>query len=236
MIKYFENIGNYYINNYLSLVDIEKMKVNEDYSKKMFFYYWAFERQGAPLGYKIAAIKALADNPNLNLAEAFDRYYMGEKNKKNNPFYDDRINHLKILDVIKNINQRDFQSAFNSINLKGLSHKIRSFFIRDIVFLLGLETNDFNIEQYLYMTPIDIWVRLVVENMMLLEPTLENVNHSEYDIKENDFRTAVKLIKLCRANNISPLNTNMGIWYYCPNIVADQGRLIEIIKQNDVEV
>ena len=74
MITYFEQIGNYYVQNYLSMVDIQEMKVNEDYAKKMFFYYWAFERQGAPIGYKIARIKALADNPNNNLSEAFDLY------------------------------------------------------------------------------------------------------------------------------------------------------------------
>lgn len=197
MITYFEQIGNYYVQNYLSMVDIQEMKVNEDYAKKMFFYYWAFERQGAPIGYKIARIKALADNPNNNLSEAFDLYYKGKKNKKNNPFYDENINALNICNVISKIINRNFLEAFKDINLRGLSHKIRSFFIRYIVFLLGLNILDFSIEQFLYMAPIDIWIRIIVNNMILPEPNLINLNASIYDINKKDFITAVKLINVC---------------------------------------
>ena len=235
MIKYFENIGNQYIKNTLSVIDINKMQNDKDYAIKMFFYYWAFERKDAPNGYKISAIKALTSDSNENLTEKFEKYFKGKRNKKNNPFYSNNIDNIDICKTILEIKNLNFDEAFKSIKLNGLGHKIRSFFIRDIVCLLKLEAlNDFETQQYLFMIPIDIWVRYTIDFLSFNEPYITDIYRKDYGISKNDFLTSIKLITECKKYKVSPLKVNMGIWYYCSNIIADKERLKEIIETKSV--
>jgi hypothetical protein len=75
IIKWFSIIGYKYVDNILSIVDIEKLKQDKIYANKMFFYYWAFERQGAPMGYKIAAIKTLETAKDGNYSKEFLAFF-----------------------------------------------------------------------------------------------------------------------------------------------------------------
>ena len=74
IIEFYSNIGRNYVSNILSIVDINRLKQNQDYANKMFFYYWAFERQGALIVYKIATIKAIETVKNGNNSEGFFKY------------------------------------------------------------------------------------------------------------------------------------------------------------------
>lgn len=236
IINFFSNIGRKYVDNILSIVEIERLKKDKYYAKKMFFYYWAFERQGAPMGFKIAAIKTIETAKDGDYSTEFSKYYKGKPNKRNNPILDKRITNLDIVDIVCKIEQRHFEEAFNKLSLNGIGHKIRSFFIRDIVYLLKLEEkNMIDYADYLFMNPIDVWVRLTVEYLKLNAPNNISLKPSKYQLERKDFNTALTLTNACEEFNISPLLTNMGIWYYASHFIADSKRLQFLLESKSVE-
>ena len=108
----------------------------------MFFYYWAFERAGAPQGFKIAAVKTIEHikkDKSATPSDIFKMYFHGKLNIKNNPLLDTNIQKFDIIPVINEIKKGKLYNAFNMINLNGINHKIKSFFIRDIFYLIGDE-------------------------------------------------------------------------------------------------
>jgi len=204
-LKFFELIAEKYIDLHLSKVDFPKMQNDEDYSKKIFFYKWAFERNNAPHGYKVAAIKSLTKIPKNSdpnkYKEIFNLYYEGSKNEKNNPFYDHRINDLNIQQCIENINNKEFSKAFDNIALNGISHKIRSFFIRDMVYLLKLEKKGGQLptEDYLYMFPTDIWVEKTGEFLNFKEIDCKKIKCNKYKLNpKSRLKTAASIINACK--------------------------------------
>ena len=240
IIEFFSKIGKEYVNNILSVVKIEKLKQDKNYANKMFFYYWAFERKGAPLGFRIAAIKTLETAKDGTFSTEFSKYYGGKPNKNNNPILDTRIANLDISDIINKIEQRNFKEAFNKLSLNGIGHKIRSFFIRDIVYLLKLEENDpIELADYLFMNPIDVWVRLTVEYLNLELNISNDINinlkPNGYRLNKKDFSTLLILTKNCIEFNVSPLLTNMGIWYYASHFIADKQRLQILLEKRSVK-
>jgi len=236
IIEFYSNIGKNYVDNILSIVDINKLKQNQNYANKMFFYYWAYERQGAPMGYKIAAIKAIETVRNGDYSKEFSKYYKGKPNKRNNPILDKRINSLNIVNIVDSIEKRKYKEAFEALALNGIGHKIRAFFIRDIVYLLNLEKIDkIEFTDYLFMNPIDVWVRLTVEYLKLEEPDNISLKPSTYHLESKDFKIALSLTNACMELNVSPLLTNMGIWYYASHFIADSQRLKFLIESKSVE-
>lgn len=238
IIKWFESNGNKYINNILlPKVKPEKIKSNEKYALKTFFYYWAFERQGAPNGYKIAAIKSIASESRLPLDIKFKQYYKGKKNEINNPMLDKKLSQVSIVKAIDYIKKGKICSAFEMIDLNGLGHKIRSFFLRDIAYLFEIEKKrSIPFEEYLYLTPIDIWVRLTIKYLKISNLKIHNLKKSNYDMSSSeDFNAAIKLISICDKYNVSPLLTNMGIWFFCSRCVGDQGRLEELLEKPTIK-
>lgn len=239
LIKFFENIGHRYVNNMLTVTNLDRLRTDPNYGKKMFLYSWAYERQGAPIGYKIAAIKTLETAKNEAYPEEFYKYYRGKENKTHNPILDKRISKLNILDVINKIEHGNFEEAFNDLKLNGIGHKIRAFFIRDIVYLLEkeslLEKSTIKFSDYLFMNPIDIWVRLSVEYLELKVPENISVKKNTYNMGK-DFDIALALTNGCLEYEASPLLTNMGMWYYASQFVADKGRLEELLKNKSVDL
>ena len=236
IIKWFANVGQRYVDNILSIVEIEKMKQSKDYANRMFFYYWAFERQGAPMGFKIAAIKTIATVNNGDFSTEFRKYYNGKPNERNNPILDKRIAILNIADIVTEIENNDFQKAFNKLSLNGIGHKIRAFFIRDIVYLLGLEENSkIKFSDYLFMNPIDVWVRLTVEYLNLNPPENITLKPNSYRLDRKDFDIASSLTNACIEYEVSPLLTNMGIWYYASHFIADSQRLQELLESKSID-
>jgi hypothetical protein len=235
IIKWFSSIGYKYVDNILSIVDIERLKQDKVYANKMFLFYWAFERQGAPLGYKIAAIKTLETAKDGNYSKEFLEYYKGKPNKRNNPIFDERLKNLNITRIINEIGHKKFEKVFNALSLNGIGHKIRAFFIRDIVYLLKIEEkNKLSLSEYIFMNPIDIWVRLTVEYLNLTTPTDMSLKPNKYHLEKKDFDVATALISTCLENNASPLLTNMGIWYYASHFIADNTRLKILLESKSI--
>ena len=239
--KFFSLIGHKYIKNYLSIIDLLKLRTDSIFGLKLFFFYWAYERQGAANGYKIAAIKAVTSGYPKNIPEEFKKYYKGKKNENRNPALDPKINELDIPWIISLIEDLQFSMAFKKLKLKGLAHKIRAFFLRDITYLLQVDENKIKFNDYIYLVPIDVWVRNTVSALdldNLIDISKENqYKWSDFDFtQEDDYLTALRLIKFAQVSNVSPLLINMGIWYFCSRCVADNKRLVEILKDKDVKI
>ncbi len=238
-LRTFESYFKYYTEKNLSSVNKELL-FDTAYMERMFFYYWAFERAGASKGFKIVAVKMLEDirnDTNIRLYPAFKKYYSGKPNQKNNPLLDDRIKQFDIINIISQINEGNVEGAFNGLNLNGINHKIRSFFIRDIIYLLDKEDLiKNNIEKTLYAFPLDVWVRTVLSCSLPIT-SHENIQRRKYgNMSQKDLNLACCAIEECYKQNLSPLKLNMGIWYYCSTFVADMGRLKRLLELGEEEL
>lgn len=232
MLKTFESFSELYIKHHLSKVNINNI-YNSDYMNKMFFYYWAFERAGAPQGFKIAAVKTIEHikKSKRTPSDIFKMYFNGKLNIKNNPLLDKNIRKFDIIPVINEIKIGNLYNAFNMINLNGINHKIKSFFIRDIFYLIGDENllnND--VENSLYAFPIDIWVRETLNRIIKINSSISIKRKNYGNINKSDFELAFSTISKCHEEGISSLKLNMGIWYYASTFVADLKRLDYLIK------
>ncbi len=74
-------------------------------------------------------------------------------NKKVNPLMDERILDFNPQTTVQLVKNNKIKDAFNSIQLNGIGHKIKSFFLRDMT-LLYLDKTDFNIDELLYLFPL----------------------------------------------------------------------------------
>lgn len=233
-------------NEYLKNIPIEELKNNPVYALKWFLYRYAYERAGASKGYKIAAIKSIyylmQINHNLaGLDDVYINFYLGRKNKNGNPCFDQRIQSLNFSEIIKNISDGKLELAFNQLKLRGIGHKIRALFIRDIITITDSEKKfEHNFENYLYAQPIDTWVRsfgeeLLPPNGFNIPPELRRSSYDSNIFSERDFGIACKLIEWSLRAKVSPLKVNQGIWYFCSRVVADNGRLRKILNERKIE-
>ena len=239
--KFFSLIGHKYVKNNLAIIDLLRLRIDPIFGLKLFFFYWAYERQGAASGYKIAAIKAVSSGYPSNIPDEFKKFYKGNKNENRNPALDPKISKLDVPCIISLIEDLKFSLAFEKLNLNGLAHKIRAFFLRDITYLLQVDENKVTFKDYIYMVPIDVWVRNTISALQLeniLDISKENqYRWSDFGFSQKyDYLTALRLIKFAQVSKVSPLLINMGIWYFCSRCVADSQRLAEILKDKDVKI
>lgn len=95
------------------------------------------------------------------------------------------IQNIKIGEIVKLSKQLDY--------IVSVGDKITSLFLRDIVFLYGLE-DYLRPEDYCLVMPIDTWVRQVCDKLQI-----------KPDAKE--------MVSACRENGVSPIKFNQGAWY-----------------------
>jgi len=212
---------------------------------QLFFFAWAFERAGAPRSYRIAAVKSVsslkASQGNIsqeemkNLPNYFRKFCTGKVRESANPCFDPKIVELSIPSIVQLVDKGKLSEAFQKLQLKGIGHKIRAFFLRDIATLrkaepkLGKDT-----DAYLWCQPIDVWVRFAVEELCetgTIPPVSKD--SARYRLSRKDLAVARSIVKLSIAAGVSPLNVNQGIWYFSSNAVADQARLRDLIRCGD---
>ena len=169
----------------------------------------------------------------IELTEPWDIW-----NKNCNPCFSSGIVNLDISQILSQL-QQDLDALddiFQSINLNGIGPKIKSFFFRDIVYLLLGMGNLFDLLErapcnYLFLMPIDIWVRKGGEQIIKCaeQPVTIPSDYKDKNkicrLNTKDFEIASKLIILSLENETSPLSVNMGIWYFCSKYVQDERRL-----------
>ncbi len=242
LLNFFSKISERFIKSFL-ILDIDRFINDSNYALKMFLSSYAFARARAPKGYKIAAIKSVsflessASRKNTTLWKAFRNFYGGKPNIKMNPCYGRKISKLNFSSIARMISNGDFSNAFYQLQLRGIGHKIRSLFIRDIAYLKEVDrSRSIDIKQYLYAQPIDIWVRKTVD-LLDSRTTIPKVPFDNcYLLNRDDFGRALKLTSMCIGSGTSPLRVNMGIWYFCSQVVADEKRLQSLLRANSVKL
>ena len=217
-------------------------------SLSIFLEGYAFERQGRRPDYSHAAVDALIlcrqNNPVLNpnssltLWKLFSYLLNNQKlNCRNNPLYPStNPNNLSnfnpskpslieaIIQVILPTNltltsylkdlinrNRDIHSAYDLLTrIRGIGNKIASFFLRDLTNIMGINLQ--NIKNRHFLQPIDIWVDRTIKIIA------KNSSLKKWQIADWILNNSLR-------NQISPEKVNMGIWFFCSQIITSEYRL-----------
>lgn len=127
------------------------------------------------------------------------------------------IHKSSLTTYLKNLKVRE---AFNClIEVRGVKEKIASFFLRDLVDVLQIDTQRMNMADRKLLQPVDIWVERTVET--LSENLSGNPNLPEW-IVENSLK-----------HKVNPERVNMGIWFFGANIAVSEYRLKKALNKLD---
>ena len=109
------------------------------------------------------------------------------------------------------IQTNNVQNAFNLVKcIRGIGDKVAPFYLRDLVDAMNITLN--NTENRHLLQPIDIWVERTVK--ILVDNQTMNRN-----------QVATWIVSTSRQYNMNPERINMGIWFFCSNIVGSEYRL-----------
>lgn len=216
-------------------------------SLAIFLEGYAFERQGKRPDYPYAAVDALlllrnntstlTRNSSIMLWRQFSRLLSNQNlNCKNNPLYPSaNPNNLPnfnpsnrslieiiatyvpqgstLTSYIKNLikHNRDIYPAHELLTeIRGIKDKIASFFLRDLVIVMNI--NLLNTRNRHLLQPVDIWVKRTIKTIS---------NNSSISKKQ----IANWIVNNSLRNGVSPEKVNMGIWFFCSQIITSEYRL-----------
>lgn len=206
-----------------------------------FVQNYAYERQGAAAAYPVIAEKSIEKvlSNRIGLIDLNDAkrvwkiYKETAKNEFNNlkinathnPLNSDngilttmaneQIKNLAVYvrDMIQNSNTRKVHKLL--VNVRGIGTKITSFYMRDIVYLGGLD--ELKIKDAHYLQPIDTW----------LEQTLSIILEDVPKKLEEKQRT---IVELCKEADVSQIAFNQGAWVLGSQIAGNFSSFREILK------
>lgn len=237
-VRFLASLGDRYASTYLTHLDVPRFKGDRNCGLQAFLFQWAFERAGAPRSYKIAAVKTVSSvgRTRADFVKLFSQFCTGKKNANGNPAMDPRIADVDIPAVIRLIEKGKIGDAFALLKLRGIGHKLRALFLRDLICICGSEHLLGNrLEDYLWCQPVDVWVRLAAGALGPFASPLA-IKAAAYGSNSKDLQTASSLILRAFAAQVSPLRLNQGTWYFAANIVADDQRLSALLRAFDVNV
>ena len=243
ILQYMESLFSNYL-KLLSHFDKERFLDDKNYSIVQFFDKWGLERAGSPKMLKIADIKFLSLYLDEFQDEDFKKTFIEKYktiagteniNEKVNPLMDEKILIFNPQETVQLIQNKKIKDAFDSIQLKGLGHKIKSFFLRDMT-LLYLDNTDFTIEELLYLFPIDVWIKEFISGLKI-EPMEEYPREKQYDnLKKEDRELGFDFIHYCINNNLDIRKLDAGIWFYCARVVGSKERLKYLLNQDSANI
>jgi hypothetical protein len=222
--------------------DCDKLLNDEIYAKKIFLKNYAYARANAPLSYKINAIKALnknIQNSHKNPIAIFNTLVENPLTQSN-PFTDTRFAEIKFNSIISNINNGHIVEAFESLALKGVGSKIKTLFIRDIVYLFKSENKISSRDEKLFTQPIDIWIKLFMDEIPWKTESIDKKNEklrllaNQYSERWKDIERGKKIIEICEQANVSPVLVNQAIWLFSSRVVSDTKHLKKLVNSGDV--
>ena len=229
-------------------------------SLAIFLEGYAFERQGKNPDYPYAAVDALFYSKERNnnifnqqiinlMWNRFSELLRNQNlNQRNNPIYplanpdnlrigNERFSLVEVVideniipqntltTYLRNlINQtHNIQRPFNILTrIRGIGPKIASFYLRDLVYIMNIDLA--NIQNRTLLQPIDTWVKRTVEILT----NDENMNNRQ--------QIAEWVVSNCLENNINPERVNMGMWFFCSQIVKSEYKLRRILNNlNDAQ-
>ncbi len=102
--------------------------------------------------------------------------------------------------AIEKIRKNKIKELFKELDaIRQIGPKTGRFFIRDTVIIYGL-TNQLKKTDYLFLQPIDTWVRQIAKKLKISPE------------ESTDYQLTEKIIDTCLANDISPIKFNIGLW------------------------
>ena len=115
------------------------------------------------------------------------------------------------------ISKDDTQRAYNFMkSIRGIGEKISSFYLRDIVYLAGLDEK--NISDLYLLQPIDTW----------LEQTLKILFKSDVPQKLKEKQT--RIVDLCKESGVSSISFNQGAWVLGSQIAGEFKKFNRILN------
>ena len=206
-----------------------------------FVQNYAYERQGSAAAYPVIAEKSIEKvlSNRIGLIDLNDAkrvwkiYKEIAKNEFNNlkinathnplnsdngiltTMVNEQIKNLAVYvrDMIQNGNTRKVHKLL--VNVRGIGTKITSFYMRDIVYLGGLD--ELKIKDAHYLQPIDTW----------LEQTLSIILEDVPKKLEEKQRT---IVELCKEADVSQIAFNQGAWVLGSQIAGNFSSFREILK------
>jgi hypothetical protein len=103
------------------------------------------------------------------------------------------------------------------VDVRGIGPKLASLFMRDVVFLYGLE-DELDPVDRLYVQPVDKWLRQIA-------PLIAE----EVDEEAADWILAGKLAKYTRKGGVSGIRFNMGVTYFGMKLSRDKESFAEAV-------
>lgn len=243
ILRYMESLSSNYL-ELLSKFDKNRFLNDKNYSIIQFFDKWGLERSGNTKMIKIADIKFLSlyldDFNKEDFKTTFLKKYKEiagtEKlNKKVNPLMDERILNFNPQTTVQLVKNNKIKDAFNSIQLNGIGHKIKSFFLRDMT-LLYLDKTDFNIDELLYLFPIDVWIQEFLINLNIKKMDKYPTEKSYDNLSKADRELGFDFLNYCLQNNLDIRKLDAGIWFYCARVVGTKERLKYLLSKDSVEI
>ncbi len=219
-------------------VDWEKFETDKKYATVKFFDFWGLERSGISKTQRLATVKFLNKNynelENINLKEKYLEFHSKKINEKMNPMLDENIRNFDISEIVskkENLKSENLKDAYNNIiELRGIKHKIASFFLRDVSYRYSKEKPD--LQDSVYLFPVDIWVRDFINGLNLknIKGKTNKIERPE-GIGKKDFELSQAFCKTCLDSGFDPREMNMGIWHFCANVAGEPNRLKTLINQ-----
>lgn len=248
-LQFFEQVSCFYRQMFMLALWNKYPNYNTDIwdSLSIFLEGYAFERQGTRPDYFPAGVDALLyckQQNNNNVTQAISnmiwqqfRQLLNKQglNHRNNPLYPSTKpnnlqgigNKLSIIEIViqNNIGQnsfasylkeqientKDIQNAFNLIiSIRGIGPKIASFYLRDLSDVMNIKLE--NIQNRQLLQPVDIWVQRTVEILS---------NKPQSDKRQ----VAQWVLDNSLPNCLSPERVNMGIWFFCSQIITSEYKL-----------
>ena len=235
IVRWFADCSDRYVRANLAHIDVHRLEADLHYGLKLFFFAWAFERSGAPRAYRIAAVKAVSSlkNSNEELSELFGKFCEGKIGvetesrfwkKGNIPVIDPKLVNFDVPVIVQRVKEGALREAFDKLELRGMRHKLKAFFLRDLVTLLEAEPKlNGDHDAYVWCQPIDVWIRLAASELCEGKAVVRvRGDCAKYQLGGDDLAAAINMIQLCRDAGVSPLRVNQGIWYFAANAVADE--------------
>lgn len=149
-----------------------------------------------------------------------------------NPMLDESIRDFDISEIVsekENLKGEKLEGAYNKIiGLRGIKHKIASFFLRDVSYKYSKENPD--LQDSVYLFPVDIWVRDFI-GALDLPVTNEDIKKPKGMNNEDDFELSLTFCKTCLDSGFDPREMNMGIWYFGANVAGEPNRLKTLVSQ-----
>lgn len=222
-----------------SQADWQRFRKEKKYGAIQFFKWYGLERSGASKEQHITVVKflnkyfeCLNSMSEKEIRKNLKEFQDENLNENNNPLFSTEIANLDIPFIIKYVENKHFQQAYESlIGQRGVGHKIASLFLRDVSLkLTSLKLTELSLQDTLYLFPVDVWVYEFMKAFDLKSTSTVNVLRPKNFDKEK-FELSQKFCIECLNHGYDPRIINVCIWKFGAHYAGNIKRLEKVIKE-----